>query len=572
MERLFLTVLRMGMTTSYLILAVITARFLLKKAPKNMICLLWTVVGLRLLCPFHIETSFSLLPEQTHSFASQVYDNAPVTQETTKSEKSFLPDTALQPAPTPNTVAPNASTASIARTAAAWIWFAGCITMLIYLTFSWHRIRRHILEAVPAISDNIRYYQCDRISSPFLFGLAVPKIYVPFSVSGQELFYILKHEQAHKNRYDHLAKTAGYLLLSVYWFQPLVWAAYLLFCRDIELACDENVIAEIGENCKKAYSQALLSYSIKNKAAAVYPVAFGEIGVKKRVKNILNYKKPGRLVITIAAAICVIVTFCFATEAKSKYTPQTKPKTEHTQKVSAATPTTTPLSAQKNQTAITKCVKKWVKAFCGRDAKTIYGMLDNTGRKQMDMLDGEHSFGWSSPWPWDPGLIDGQPNYRILSVNETSAEILYYAWTSDPHVTVWHQTITYKYTDKEEKLRIHDAPLEILDSIHTSKQFFTAYPNGEIDGTRMDYFHGNGAGKALNANASLYEDSLCQPDTAAIILLNIQDDPSMVKTNVVKQNGETIVTFTFLEDNGTASVKMIQPAGKDGIWVPQTLS
>lgn len=569
MEKLFLTVLRMGMTTSYLILAVIIARFLLKKAPKNMICLLWIVVGLRLLCPFHIETAFSLLPEQTNSFASQVSANAPVTHENTIPETSILPDTDPQPAAATKTVAKNVSPAKNAKNAATWIWLAGCVAMLTYLAFSWHQIRKHVSEAVPATSENIRFYQCDHISSPFLFGLAVPKIYVPFSVSGQELFYILKHEQAHKNRYDHLAKTAGYLLLSIYWFQPLVWAAYLLFCRDIELACDENVVAEIGEDCKKAYSQALLSYSIKNKAAVVYPVAFGEIGVKKRVKNILNYKKPGRLVITIAATMCVIITFCFATEAKSKNTPQTKLKTEHTQKVSTANTAT---SVQKNQTAITKCVKKWVKAFCGRDGKTIYGMLDNTGRKQMDMLDGEYSFGWSSPWPWDPGLIDDQPNYRILSVNETSAEILYYAWTSDPHVTVWHQIIRYKYSDKENKLRIHDTPLEILDSIHTAKQFFTAYPNGEIDGTRMDYFHGNKAGEALNANASLYEDSLCQPDTAALILLNIQDDPSKVKTNVVEQNGETMVTFTFLEDDSTASVKMVQPEGKDGIWVPQTLS
>ncbi len=560
MKGLFLTVLRMGISASYLILAVVAARFLLKKAPKGIICMLWAVVGLRLLCPFPVETAFSLLPEQTGPFASQMDSTELAVQGEAVPEAPLLPDTGLPQAGTGKVEGKQAGGASRGETAAAWIWMAGAACMAAYMLWSWYRLRRQVSEAVPSWAGGIRFYQCAAVSSPFLFGLAAPKIYVPFSVSGQELFYILKHEQAHKKRYDHLSKVAGYLILSIYWFQPLVWAAYLLFCRDIELACDESVVKEIGEGCKKAYSQALLSNSLKHNAGVVYPVAFGEVGVKNRVKHILKYKKPGCLAIFAAAAVCVAVALCFATEAKSKRTVQAQPDiTGYT----------------KNLDAVKACVEKWAKAFCGRDAKAIYGMLDGTGRKQLSdagMLDGEHSFGWSSPWPWDVDVLDGQQNYRILSVDEESAEILYYAWTSDPHVTVWHQSIAYEYAGGADGMAVYSTQLEILDSIHTAGQFFTAYPDGAIDGTRMDYYHGNGAGEALNRNAlqNGYWDVLSQPETAAVFLLNIQDDPSVVKVARTGQDGETAVTFTFLEDGSTASVKMVQLAGKKSIWVPQT--
>lgn len=281
MEELFLTVLHMGRNAGYLILAVTAARFLLKKAPKSMICILWMVVGLRLLCPFPIKSAFSLVPERTGSFASQRYENRPVMQEGTMPETPSVQKAGIRPAETRKASAENTDLIQELIPAAAWIWMAGIILMLGYLAFSWHRVSRRVAAAVPAEAEGIRFYQCDRISDPFLFGLAVPKIYVPFSVSGQELIYVLKHEQAHKSRYDHLAKITGYLLLAVYWFQPLVWAAYLMLCRDIELACDERVVKGIGEEHKKAYSQALLSCSTQHRAAAVCPVAFGEIGVKK---------------------------------------------------------------------------------------------------------------------------------------------------------------------------------------------------------------------------------------------------------------------------------------------------
>lgn len=560
MERLFLFVLHTGITESYFILAVAAVRLLLKKAPKAMICALWIAVGLRLLCPFRIETPFGLLPKQTALFLQQAYEY----DEDLPSEGAKKPkETKVWEAGEINAVSegnnrvsePKAATVLV--TAAAWIWFAGMIFLYTHLLFHWHRIKKRVQEAVPAESQGIRFYQCDRILSPFLFGLAAPKIYVPFSVAGQELFYVLKHEAAHKRRCDHLTKPAGYALLAVYWFQPLVWAAYLLFCRDMELACDERVVKEIGEGCKKEYSQALLSCCTSHLPITACPTAFGEIGVKKRVKNILNYKKPGIIMIAAAAIVCVVITACFTTEAKNS-SPGEQAQAEDTA----------------THKGIEKSVTAWAKAFCDREGEVIYHMLDQAARESLNsqnMLEGKHSFGWSSPWPWGVEDANQQQNYRIQSFSETSAEILYYAWTSDPHVTVWRQVISYQYSEKKDAIVIHSVSNDTLDDIQTTEQFYAAYPDGEISHTRMDYSY-NGAGEALNQ--SLLTDSsgiLVQPDTAAAYLLNISSDPSLVKKEVKEQDGETTVTFIFLKDGGRASVKMERLFGEEhNLWVPQT--
>lgn len=572
MEKLFLTVFNMGINSGYLVLAVAVVRFLLKKAPKNIICLLWIATGLRLACPFRIETVFSLLPEQTDTFIYKAYNEVLPEDNSALPGVLNMPETDIKPSDTPRitlqkTALESKNPGYKIISAATWIWLTGACIMFVYMAYGWYCIKKKTATAVPSESEGIRFYQCEHISSPFLFGLAVPKIYVPFSVNGEELSYILKHEHAHKSRHDHLSKSVGYLILSVYWFQPLVWAAYIMFCRDIEMACDERVVKEIGENCKKAYSQALLSCSASHQASLAYPVAFRETGVKDRVKNILNYKKPNLRIVITAAAACMIVAACFATDAKSQKI--TKPELkQELGNIQAST-------QKKQQNTIVKNVTRWAEAFCNKDSKVIYTMLDNSGRKALsdqDMLTGKHFSGWSSPWPWNVEASAGKPDYRIISIHETSAVILYYAWTSDPHVTVWHQIINYRYPGKKEKFLINNvSKINFLDNIHTAEQFYTAYPDGEIDNTRMDYKYGNSAGEALNSNTTPgnYE-ILSNPDTAAVFLLNIQDNPSIVKTDVSDKDGETIVTFTFLEDGSSASVKMVQLSGGRGIWVPQT--
>lgn len=612
MELVFLTVLQMGISFSGLLLAACAARFLLKNVSKSMICMLWLIVGLRLLLPVEIVTDFSLLPEKTGMVMDDVY------RKSAAGSQELLNDAKLPDADAPSqSDAPGMADASgildisrildisgipdtsgvrdisgisdifrMARmgggifalagngladsavmpgivTVAAWIWMAGIAGMCMYLGFSWHRVKKSVAAAVPAEYEGIRFYQCDGIGSPFLFGFWMPKIYVPFTVAGQELSFVLKHEKAHKRHGDHLKKLAGFLLLAVYWFHPFVWAAYVLFCRDIELACDERVVWETGEDCKKAYAQSLLSCSANHRAADVCPVAFGETGVKNRVKYILNYKKPKFVAVLAAAAVCAAVTLGFATEAKSGNLTQQK------QEVPEAGNEKKDENMKKR---LTGSIQKWAEAFCGRDAEAVCAMLDEAGRKalrEQNLLEGEHSFGWSSPWPWGLDESDEQPNYTIVSVDEHTAEILYYAWTSDPHVTVWHQVI--QFADLEDGFQVQDASCEILDSIRTAKQFDTAYPDSVIDHTKMDYLHGNGAGGALSRNAPADDTgALFSPDTAAVYLLNVEPDPSVVRTEVTEQNGDVIVTFHFLEDGSSARVKMVQMKDGNEIWVPQT--
>lgn len=594
MADLFLSAFHMSVSASYLIMAVILARFLLKRAPKNIICILWLVVGLRLICPFTIESAFSLLPknktdtfwytdhttfdmEHTPQIAGKPLQKALVTEPLIPKHENKLPDI---------------------LDIAAFLWFGGILLLLAYFACNWHRIKKCISTAIPAEYAGTRFYWCDNISTPFLFGLAAPKIYVPFSISEPELSYVLRHEAAHKHHYDHLIKPAGFLLLAFYWFQPTVWIAYILLCRDIELACDERVVKALGADCKQAYSKALLTCAVNCQTIAAYPVAFGEIGVKNRVKNILNYKKANFWVLLTAVVVCVIVTVCFATETKSQNISQPEipenAQAETTQietAKSAQKTRTQKASDTENEAAeaaspdvdktkniiIHRNIRKWAEAFCNRDRETIDEMLRgkiDEAFADTDIIQDSYSFGWSSPWPWRTGLINNQQNYTILSAKNGSAVILYYAWTSDPHVTVWYQKLNYQYYRKQETIFINPAFVETryLDNISTADEFYAAYPSGMIN-HQMNY-RKNGVGEALNYNAladsSNYYKMLFQPDTAAVYLLNITHDTSAVTTKVSDKNGETIVTFTFLEDGSTASIKMVQPYGSYGIWIPQT--
>lgn len=378
---------------------------------------------------------------------------------------------------------------------------------------------------------------------------------------GEELGFVLTHELAHRKRRDYIAKPIAFILLSVHWFNPFVWAAYVMLCGDIELACDERVVRELGEERKKDYSQALLSCAAKRGTAAACPVAFGEIGVKKRIKNILSYKKPALWVSAAAALVCAVIALCFMTNRQESVSE------------TAAYDDAADFAIQ------------WADAFCARngdaiaamsDEKTIQGMMDAQllGTAVEDGDEAHFTLGWSSPWPWS-GTAEPY-NYRIMSVTQSDIVILYYAWASDPHVTVWREELTYELLDGE--FLVTSQQLQYLDAISTADEFYAAYPEGEISATMMDYYEYNGSGEALNQNvknpnmsASAYE-GLDAPDTAAIKLLNILDNPNKVSIDVSYNDSmtEALVQFTFLEDNSTAQVMMIKPYGDDSIWLAQT--
>ena len=313
MSAAFLKVLNMSITASWLILAAIALRLVLKKSPKWAMCLLWVLVAVRLICPLSLKSSVSLVP----SSQTVPYDIA-VTQSPAIESGIGIIDRTVNPV-IMDTFASAAETNTNPLQAAIFvislIWVSGAVVMLIYAAFSYFRIKRSVSAAIRT-DDGIM--TCDAIKTPFILGFIKPMVYVPSSLSGITLACVLQHEKAHIRRGDHLWKGLGYLLLSVHWFNPLCWAAYMLFCRDIESACDEKVIRGMDRDSMAAYSQALLDCSVRRKAVNACPLAFGETGVKKRVKNVLNYREPTFWVIAFALMVCVVAGLVLLTDPPEK--------------------------------------------------------------------------------------------------------------------------------------------------------------------------------------------------------------------------------------------------------------
>ena len=311
MGELFLKTLNMSIAASWLILAVVLLRFALKKAPKWIAVLLWGIVALRLAVPFSFESALSLIPSAETFNAHNIQYETPVIS-------SGIP--AVNNAVNPildETFAPNP--AGSVNPLYVWtfivsvIWLIGIAAMLLYAVISYVRVRRSVAERAP-YEENI--FLCDQVKSPFILGLVRPKIYLPSNMDATSIEPVIAHETAHLARRDHWWKPMGFLILTVHWFNPLCWVAYVLLCRDIELACDEKVIRQMDLDEKKQYSTALLECNTQRRLVTICPLAFGEVGVKERVKNVLNYKKPAFWVIVVAVVACAVVTVCFATNPK----------------------------------------------------------------------------------------------------------------------------------------------------------------------------------------------------------------------------------------------------------------
>ncbi len=308
MSAVFLKVLNMSITVSWMIPAVVLVRLLLKKAPKWIPCLLWGLVAVRLICPFSFESALSLIPsgETIPVNIAEQHDPA-VASGITIVNKAVNPVAAESFAPAP---ADSANPLQIMIPVAAIIWIAGIVIMLAYALISCIKLKKTVSVCVPA---GDRILSCDEVRAPFILGVFRPVVYVPSSMTGETLDLVIRHETAHLQRRDHLWKPLGYLLLAVYWFNPLCWIAYILLCRDIEMACDEKVIRDMDKNDMAAYSQALLDCSFPRRRIAACPLAFGEAGVKERVKGILNYRKPAFWIVVVAVAACVVIGMCFLT-------------------------------------------------------------------------------------------------------------------------------------------------------------------------------------------------------------------------------------------------------------------
>jgi beta-lactamase regulating signal transducer with metallopeptidase domain len=309
-DQLFEHIINMSITGSYVIVFIIVARLFLRKAPKIFSYALWSVVLIRLLCPFSIESIFSFIPSEVqNSPLNKLYTQTPQIQNVINTSEQAVNN--ISPVPIPATSAtsvglPTANSTDTWMIIGQYIWLIGIALLLIYSIIATLRLSRNLRAATP-LFENV--YVHNGISTPFVFGFLKPRIYLPNGLSEHEKAYIIKHEQVHIHRYDHIIKPLAFAVLCIHWFNPVAWLAFYLMCDDMEKSCDESVIRQMGSGIKKEYSISLLSLSTGRRFIGGSPLAFGESNTKGRIKNILNYKKPAfwvvLVVIIVVAALCV---------------------------------------------------------------------------------------------------------------------------------------------------------------------------------------------------------------------------------------------------------------------------
>ncbi|MEE1504161.1 MAG: M56 family metallopeptidase [Acutalibacteraceae bacterium] len=311
MADIFLKIVNMSISACWIVLAIILLRFVLKKAPKWINCLLWGIAGLRLVMPFSFESVFSLIPS-AETISKPIDSPRPHFESGVPIVDSQVNDY-LKGNYFEGVTRPAGNFVDI-TTILAIVWVVGIVVLLVYTAVSFIRLKGKIGTAI-LLRDNI--YQSEAVVSPFVLGIIKPKIYLPFNMNEQDMEHVIAHEQAHLHRKDYLWKPLGFLIVTLHWFNPMVWIGYILLCRDIELACDEKVVKEFNNEQKADYSQALLTCSVNRRMIAACPVAFGEVGVKNRVKSVLNYKKPAFWLIIVAIIISMVVAVCFLTNPQT---------------------------------------------------------------------------------------------------------------------------------------------------------------------------------------------------------------------------------------------------------------
>lgn len=601
LSQIFLTFLYKNMTVSVVIIAVLLARLLLRKMPKKYSYILWSIVGIRMIFDLPFATNISVF----NLFRGFVKRSSTMGTMLTGSRKTNLQGAtdALNTIGTTGTSTAHASrntavgamtrtltTSQMVLGILGLLWLVVVALFVAYGIYSYVKCRMLVRTAVIArdITPDahkkksiVSVWECDRIPSPFVLGIIRPRIYIPFRMSKQEQAYILAHEQCHIRRLDPLWKLIAFLLLAVYWWNPLVWCAFFYMVRDMEMSCDEAVIEQFGNDIKQGYSNSLLAFAMERHPYSFAPVAFGEGDAGRRIKNVLNFKKPHTWVAILVIVLLVVVGVSCLTNGKDKISSETTSDTENSQMPQQTVETTEAPIDSVNSSTVEEplsSVDQWAQAFCSRDVRTIQDMATDDAEndlKEENLLDDNVNFGWSSPWPWFDEE-SGMPAYQITQSDDTSATILYYAQVSDPHVTVWEETL--QYTKKDNKIEVTSEELQMFNFIASGTEFEGAYPKG-IQNTPMDY-QTNGVGENLNEHAMSAngispdgEYNLTNPVEAAQYLLNLLPNDGKVEITE-NQAYNTLVELKvhFTEDDVTRYITMVRPWGEDGIYVVSEIS
>ena len=596
LSQIFLTFLYKNMTVSVVIIAVLLARFLLRKMPKKYSYILWSIVGIRMIFDLPFATNISVFnlfrgfAKHTSTVETMLAGShrTNLQRSTDLLNKTDTTGAAAAHASRSTAVEAMTHTLTTSQTVLGILGLLWLIVVALFVTYgiySYVKCRLLVRTAVIARDitpdshkkkNNVSVWECDRIPSPFVLGIIRSRIYIPFRMPKQEQAYILAHEECHIRRLDPLWKLIAFLLLAVYWWNPLVWIAFFYMVRDMEMSCDEAVIEQFGNEIKQGYSNSLLSFAMERHPYSFAPVAFGEGDAGRRIKNVLNFKKPHTWVAILVFVLLVVVGVSCLTNGKDKISSETVSDTENSQMQQTAVETTeAPMSSDNSSTVqeSLQSVDKWAQAFAARDVRTIQDMATDDAKnelKEENLLDDNGNFGWSSPWPWFDEE-SGMPAYQITQSDDTSATILYYAQVSDPHVTVWKETL--QYTRKDDKIEIAHEELQMLNFIASGSEFENAYPKG-IQNTPMDY-QANGLGETLNEHAISAngmnpdgEYNLTDPMEAAQYLLNLLRNDGKVEITADKKDKTQVeLKVHFTEDDITHHITMIRPWGEDGIWV-----
>ena len=471
MNALVLKLLNMSISASWLVLAVLLLRLFFKKAPRWISCLMWSIVAVRLIMPLSFESTLSLIPSAETVSPEIMMDPTPEVHTGIGILNSAI-NPIISESFTPNPIA-SMNPLQLWIPLAAVVWILGVIAMLGYTVISYLLLRRKVATAV-LIRNSI--YQSEYVDSPFVLGILRPRIYLPFRMDSRDLEHVIAHEESHILRKDHWWKPLGFLLLTVYWFNPLLWIGYILLCRDIELACDEKVIREMDNETKADYTQALLSCSVNRRRIAACPLAFGEVGVKERVKSVMHYKKPAFWAVVAAILICVLVAVCFLTD----------PHTDNEQKPSVTiTNQGGSLSGGENRTDLENTY------IVDKDTGKIYGNTEDSattqpaGRKlsldDVMALSGKgYDLSWSDFEGFDYDETGSGLYIRVYGINGK-----YEVWIggqgepdqNDPPMYIY-LTLT---RDREQRIDIRDGGVAAFIEQHSN----TANPDEKAD-ARLD--------------------------------------------------------------------------------------
>lgn len=598
LSQIFLTFLYKNMTVSVVIIAVLLARFLLRKMPKKYSYILWSIVGIRMIFNLPFATNISVFnlfrgfAKRSSTMDTMLAGSRKTNLQRATDVLNTIGTSETSTAHASSNTAANAVTHTLTTSQMVLgilglLWLIVVALFVAYGIYSYVKCRmlvrtaviaRDITSATLKEKASASVWECDRIPSPFVLGIIRPRIYIPFRMPKQEQAYILAHEQCHIRRLDPLWKLIAFLLLAVYWWNPLVWCAFFYLVRDMEMSCDEAVIEQFGNEIKQGYSNSLLSFAMERHPYSFAPIAFGEGDAGRRIKNVLNFKKPQTWAAILVIVLLVVVGVSCLTNGKDKISSDVTSDLKNSQIQQPAVETTEALTDSDNSSTAQESlqsVDQWAQAFAARDVRTIQDMATDDAAndlKEENLLDDNGNFGWSSPWPWFDEE-SGMPAYQITQSDDTSATILYYAQVSDPHVTVWEETL--QYTKKDDKIKVTSEKLQMFNLITHGSEFEAAYPNG-IQNTPMDY-QTNGLGETLNEHAMSAngmspdgEYVLTAPVGAACYFLNLSPDDKITEFT----SDRDLVDFKvrFKKDNVVHHIIMIRPWGEDGIYVVGEIS